>query len=201
MSLDVDRHVVPDRTIVGLLEGSDPQLKQEVVIVSAHHDHQGAEGDQIFNGADDNVSGTAAVIDIAEAYVLAAQAGVRPKRSILFAVFGSEERGPLLGIPVTTKDSHWTAGLESTSGSRTRVGHVPAETMGAIERLERAGAVIFARTTTPEFCYFGITESELFGSTANPIIPPSLATRTSDGDPMTTVAPPMRASMWPTFSV
>ena len=97
MSLDVNRHVVPDRTIVGVLEGSDPQLKNEVVILTAHHDHQGAEGDQIFNGADDNVSGTAAVIDIAEAYVLAAQAGVRPKRSILFAVFGSEERGPLLG--------------------------------------------------------------------------------------------------------
>jgi hypothetical protein len=97
LTVDVNRHVVPDRTIVGLIEGSDPKLKDEVVIVSAHHDHQGAEGDQIFNGADDNVSGTAAVIDIAEAYALAAQEGVRPKRSILFAVFGSEERGPLLG--------------------------------------------------------------------------------------------------------
>jgi hypothetical protein len=97
LTVDVNRHIVPDRTIVGLIEGSDPQLKNEVVIVSAHHDHQGADGDQIFNGADDNVSGTAAVIDIAEAYVLAAQEGVRPKRSILFAVFGSEERGPLLG--------------------------------------------------------------------------------------------------------
>jgi Asp-tRNA(Asn)/Glu-tRNA(Gln) amidotransferase A subunit family amidase len=84
------------------------------------------------------------------------------------AALARGEGGPLLGIPVTTKDSHWTAGLESTSGSRTRVGHVPAETMGAIERLERAGAVIFARTTTPEFCYFGITESDLFGPTANP---------------------------------
>jgi hypothetical protein len=97
LAVDVNRRIVPDRTIVGSIEGSDPRLKEEVVIISAHHDHQGAEGDQIFNGADDNVSGTAAVIDIAEAYALAAQAGVRPKRSILFAVFGSEERGPLLG--------------------------------------------------------------------------------------------------------
>jgi Zn-dependent M28 family amino/carboxypeptidase len=79
------------------MEGSDPQLKQEVVIVSAHHDHEGADGNQVFNGADDNASGSAAVIDIAEAYVLAAKAGQRPRRSILFAVFGSEERGPLLG--------------------------------------------------------------------------------------------------------
>lgn len=97
LTVGVNRRIVPDRTIVGLIEGSDPQLKNEVVIVSAHHDHNGADGDQIFNGADDNVSGTAAVIDIAEAYVLAAQQGARPKRSILFAVFGSEERGPLLG--------------------------------------------------------------------------------------------------------
>ena len=67
------------------------------MIVSAHHDHEGADGNQVFNGADDNASGSVAVIDIAEAYVLAAKAGQRPRRSILFAVFGSEERGPLLG--------------------------------------------------------------------------------------------------------
>jgi Zn-dependent M28 family amino/carboxypeptidase len=97
LTVSVNRHVVPDRSIVGLLEGSDPQLKQEVVIISAHHDHEGADGTQVFNGADDNASGSVAVIDIAEAYMLAAKAGQRPRRSILFAVFGSEERGPLLG--------------------------------------------------------------------------------------------------------
>ncbi len=97
LTLDVGRHIVPDRSIVGLLEGSDPAHKDEVVIISAHHDHEGTDGTQIFSGADDNVSGTVAVMDIAEAYVLAAQAGQRPSRSILFAVFGSEERGPLLG--------------------------------------------------------------------------------------------------------
>jgi len=97
LAAGVNRHIVPDRSIVALLEGSDPQLKQEVVIISAHHDHEGADGNQVFNGADDNASGSVAVIDIAEAYVLAARAGQRPRRSILFAVFGSEERGPLLG--------------------------------------------------------------------------------------------------------
>jgi hypothetical protein len=97
LTTEVRRHVVPDRSILGLIEGSDAQLASEVVIVSAHHDHEGADGSQIFNGADDNASGTAAVIDIAEAYVLAAQGGQRPRRSVLFAVFGSEERGPLLG--------------------------------------------------------------------------------------------------------
>jgi Asp-tRNA(Asn)/Glu-tRNA(Gln) amidotransferase A subunit family amidase len=78
------------------------------------------------------------------------------------------EGGPLCGIPVTTKDSHWMAGVESTSASRTRRGFVPTETVGAIARLEAAGAVVFARTTVPEFCYFGTTESDLFGRTANP---------------------------------
>lgn len=97
LTQNVIRNVIPDRSVVGLLEGSDPQLKEEVVIIAAHHDHEGTDGTQVFTGADDNASGTAAVIEIAEAYALAAQAGTRPRRSLLFAVFGSEERGPLLG--------------------------------------------------------------------------------------------------------
>ncbi|MEO8681090.1 MAG: M28 family peptidase [Vicinamibacterales bacterium] len=97
LTQSVLRRTVPDRSIAALLEGSDPKLKDEVVIISAHHDHEGADGSQIFNGADDNASGTVAVIDIAEAYVQAAKDGQRPRRSILFIVFGSEERGPLLG--------------------------------------------------------------------------------------------------------
>ena len=92
----VDRHIVPDRNVVALLEGSDPRLKNEWVIVSAHYDHNGADGTQIFNGADDNGSGVVALIEIAEAYALAAKEGHRPKRSILFASWNSEERG-LLG--------------------------------------------------------------------------------------------------------
>ena len=96
MNIAVDRHTVPDRNVVALLEGSDPRLKNEWVIVSAHYDHNGADATQIFNGADDNGSGVVALIDIAEAYALAAKEGHRPKRSILFASWNSEERG-LLG--------------------------------------------------------------------------------------------------------
>jgi Zn-dependent M28 family amino/carboxypeptidase len=93
---DVRHHVVPDRNVLAALEGSDPKLKDEWVIISCHHDHNGADGDQVFNGADDNGSGTVGLLEIAEAYALAAQAGHRPRRSILFAAFNSEERG-LLG--------------------------------------------------------------------------------------------------------
>ena len=92
----VDRHIVPDRNVVALLEGSDARLKNEWVIVSAHFDHDGVNGAQILNGADDNGSGTVALIEIAEAYALAAKEGHRPKRSVLFAAWNSEERG-LLG--------------------------------------------------------------------------------------------------------
>jgi Asp-tRNA(Asn)/Glu-tRNA(Gln) amidotransferase A subunit family amidase len=60
------------------------------------------------------------------------------------------------------------AGIESTSGSHARKGFVPTETMAGIERLEASGAIVFARTTVPEFCYLGITESDPFGRTSNP---------------------------------
>ena len=92
----VARHVVPDRNVLGLLEGSDPKLKDEWVLVTAHFDHDGVNGAQILNGADDNGSGTVALLEIADAYALAAQQGQRPKRSVLFCAWNSEERG-LLG--------------------------------------------------------------------------------------------------------
>ena len=92
----VDRHIVPDRNVLGLIEGSDPKLKDEWVLVTAHFDHDGVNGAQILNGADDNGSGTVALLEIADAYAAAAQQGQRPKRSVLFCAWNSEERG-LLG--------------------------------------------------------------------------------------------------------
>ncbi|HXV86929.1 MAG TPA: M28 family peptidase [Gemmatimonadales bacterium] len=92
----VDRHVVPDRNVLAAMEGADPDRRSEWVVVSAHFDHNGADGDQVFNGADDDGSGIVGLLEIAEAYALAAQAGRRPRRSVLFAAWNSEERG-LLG--------------------------------------------------------------------------------------------------------
>jgi Zn-dependent M28 family amino/carboxypeptidase len=97
VATSVVRHQTPDRNVLAAIEGSDPQLKDEWVIVSAHPDHNGADGDQIFNGADDNGSGAVALLAIAEAYAKAAASGQRPKRSVMFASFNSEERGPLMG--------------------------------------------------------------------------------------------------------
>ena len=100
--------------VIGLLEGSDPALKAETIIVSGHHDHEGSGGCetgkggvaqdgsataagaeclQVWHGADDNGSGTVGVVELARAF---AANKARPKRTILFAVFATEERG-LLG--------------------------------------------------------------------------------------------------------
>jgi len=96
LTVSVDRHPVPTKNVVAMIEGSDPALKSECVVVCAHHDHLGVENGEIMPGADDNISGVVAVMDIAEAYALAAQEGRRPKRSILFASWDAEESG-LLG--------------------------------------------------------------------------------------------------------
>lgn len=99
----VEHRTVPDRSIVAMVEGSDPKLKDEYVLVSAHYDHNGADESGVYSGADDDGSGTVALIDIAEAYALAAAAGQRPPRSIIFAAWNSEERG-LLGAWAYTED-------------------------------------------------------------------------------------------------
>jgi hypothetical protein len=81
--------------VAGILEGSDPVLRDEYVVFSAHMDHIGigspnAEGDSINNGADDDGSGTTAVLEIAEAY---ASLATRPKRSMIFLLVSGEEKG------------------------------------------------------------------------------------------------------------
>jgi hypothetical protein len=89
----VVRRFIDDRNVVAMIEGADPALKDEAVIVCAHYDHDGVNGENVLNGADDDGSGTVGVIEIAEAYALAAAKGVRPRRSVIFAAWNSEERG------------------------------------------------------------------------------------------------------------
>jgi aminopeptidase YwaD len=81
----------PSVNVVGVLEGSDPVLKHEYVVLGAHLDHVGSQGREIyFPGANDNASGSAAVTAIAEAV---ARSGARPKRSLVFGLWSSEESG------------------------------------------------------------------------------------------------------------
>jgi hypothetical protein len=85
------------RNVAGLLRGSDPSLKDTYILVTGHYDHMGVratgEGDRIYNGANDDASGTASVMEIASAL---AGMPTRPKRSILFIALFGEEMG-LLG--------------------------------------------------------------------------------------------------------
>lgn len=98
-NLDADRF--PTQNIVGLWEGSDPELKDELIIIGAHYDHVGVLKDSIYNGADDNASGTAGLMEIAEAFT---QCKTRPKRSVLFMAFAGEEKG-LFGSRHYTENS------------------------------------------------------------------------------------------------
>jgi hypothetical protein len=103
VNTDIERRSVPTHNVLGYIEGSDPELKSEVVILGAHYDHigtglygsrLGAKGrGKVHPGADDNASGTAAVLEIAQAFSLQEE---KPKRSLLFIGFSGEERG-LLG--------------------------------------------------------------------------------------------------------
>jgi len=79
--------------ILGIIEGSDPKLKDEYFVVGGHFDHLGRAGDYIYNGSDDNGSGSVGVMNIAKAI---ATNPVKPKRSIVFALWTGEEKG-LLG--------------------------------------------------------------------------------------------------------
>ena len=88
-----DKEVKNDRNVIGIFPGSDPEKKKEVVIFSAHYDHVGTdEKGEIFNGSDDNASGTSSLLEIAEAF----GEGPRPARSVAFLWVSGEEKG-LLG--------------------------------------------------------------------------------------------------------
>ncbi len=87
--------------VVAKIEGSDPELKNEVVVVGAHYDHLGKNNrGQVFRGADDNASGTAAVLEIARALQ---NMKTKPKRSVICILFTAEEKG-LLGAKYYTQN-------------------------------------------------------------------------------------------------
>jgi hypothetical protein len=98
LEVRIERRMGTAANVVGVLEGSDPELRREAVVVGAHYDHLGrgefgslapARRGEVHNGADDNASGTAGVLELARALAR----GERPRRSVVFAVFAGEEIG------------------------------------------------------------------------------------------------------------
>ena len=97
----------PTENVLGFIPGKT----DEIVVLSAHYDHVGKKGDQIYNGADDDGSGSMALLEIAEAFKQAADEGFRPKRGILILHVTAEEKG-LIGSNYYTQ--HPVIPLEQT---------------------------------------------------------------------------------------
>jgi hypothetical protein len=122
------------RNVVGMLPGSDPALRDQYIVVSAHYDHLGVRNGRIYNGANDDGSGVVSAIEIANALT---SLEVHPKRSIVFAAFFGEEEG-LLGSRYYTH--HPPAPLRST------VANINLEQMGRTDEQDGPETGAFAFT-------------------------------------------------------
>ncbi len=149
MRMEVERQTAPTRNVLGFLEGSDPKLKDQVVVIGAHYDHLGMGGSHslaestepaIHHGADDNASGTAGVLELAQYF---ASNREKAGRSLLFMGFSGEEIG-LIG------SAHWT-----------KQPTIPLERIAAMVNLDMVG-----RMKNDTFSVIGIATSKSF----NPLV-------------------------------
>ena len=167
--------------VAGLLPGSDPSLAAETVMVSAHHDHNGASeveepGGQrhmdIWRGADDNGSGTVGVVELAHAF---AANPAKPKRSILFVVFAAEERGPLSGSyymaqhplrPLATLRAMVNFDMigrdEKPSAQTDGIIEIPADTSNRLNLVGSLYSPEFLHTVQREDKHIGLTLDDRF---------------------------------------
>jgi hypothetical protein len=162
--------------VAGILEGSDPSLKNETIIISAHHDHDGVSGKEIWHGADDNASGTAGVIALANAITKNndAKTGLKLKRTILFVVFAAEERG-LLGAfymashplrPLSTTRAMLNFDMigrnEAPSLQTNGIIDIPAETSNRLNLIGAHYSPDYNKTIEEENKFVGLTLDDRF---------------------------------------
>jgi hypothetical protein len=130
--------------VVGVLEGADPALRHEAVVIGAHYDHLGAgefgslapaRRGEVHNGADDNASGTAGLLELARAFA----AGPRPRRTLVLAAFAGEESG-LFGSRAYVERP-----------ARPLAGTVAMLNLDMIGRLRDGGLVVFGTGSSPTF--------------------------------------------------
>ncbi|MCZ2223589.1 MAG: M28 family peptidase [Chitinophagales bacterium] len=91
LTIDKETNTLQSSNVIGLLEGSEK--KDEYIILTAHYDHLGKRGNEIYYGADDDGSGTVTIIEMAKAFSLAKKKGKAPKRNIIFMTVSGEEKG------------------------------------------------------------------------------------------------------------
>lgn len=127
--------------VVGIIDGSDPSLKDEYIVLGAHYDHLGVKNNQIYNGADDNASGTAAVIEVARALAACRD---NLDRSVIIAAFDAEELG-LFGSGALAKKLADSLGIDRIKlmmsidmvGWYRQSGHLELEGTGTIRNGEK----------------------------------------------------------------
>jgi Zn-dependent M28 family amino/carboxypeptidase len=115
---------IDERNVVGILEGTDPHLKDEYIIITAHFDHVGirevVEDDSIYNGADDNAAGSSTLLGVAKTFK---ENNYKPGRSILFAAVSGEEMGLhgsrflVTHMPLPLQDAYVNINFEMTGHS------------------------------------------------------------------------------------
>jgi len=130
---ELRQNLKPSENVVAFIEGSEKP--EEIIVISAHYDHLGMTDEDIYNGADDDGSGTVAIMKIAEAFQKAVEKGNGPKRSILFLHVTGEEKGLL--------------------GSKYYVNYpiFPLANTVANLNIDMIGRVDEAHTDTPDFVY------------------------------------------------
>ncbi|WP_374351868.1 M28 family peptidase [Chitinimonas sp.] len=172
-TIDQTLRNIESANVVAKLEGSDAAAKDEWLLYTAHWDHLGRRGNDIYHGASDNASGTAALLELARAYQDATTAGQRPKRSVLFMATTAEEAGllgaayyaanPLYPLNKTVADLN-IDGINSYGKTRDVVivgaGHTNIEAM-ATEAAQQQGRVIKPEAKPENGGYFRADHFEL----------------------------------------
>ena len=123
---------VKGENVLGFIEGTD--LKDEILIITAHYDHLGKKNATIYNGADDNASGTSAILEIADAFMRAKKDSVGPRRSILIMAVSGEEKG-LLGSKYYTENPVYP--LEKT------IANLNVDMIGRVDERHENGDYIY----------------------------------------------------------
>jgi len=167
LNVEVSTEPSTTRNVLGLIEGTDPELKNEFIVICAHHDHLGISDGEIIAGADDNGSGTVGLMEIAQALV-----ADPPKRSVIIAWFTGEERGFIgsqyfinnLGIPVEMIDACLNMDMISRNNidSLYLVGSnlLSSELDAAIHNANKASGInfgfdyLYSNLTHPQSVYF-----------------------------------------------
>jgi hypothetical protein len=134
----VVRNVFTAQNVLGLIEGSDARRRSETVVVGAHYDHDGEQNGQIWPGADDNASGVAGILELAEAFANGARA---PARSVLLSAYAGEEKGQV--------GSLYYVGFPSVPLDRT-VAMVQMDMIGRNEEHEANNRLRLARETAAQ---------------------------------------------------